>query len=307
MQRESSTIMINVGVIGLGIMGRRLIEGLQANPDFHVVAGYDPAPVEIDIPRAASVQTLIGDSSIDCIYIATPPGTHEEIVRLACQAGKAIFCEKPLAASPASAWGCLDAVTQSGVPAAVNFPFATAAAAVRLKELVEAGSLGDELSAHLTLRFKTWPRGWQHGAVTWLAGPEQGGFTREVMSHFMFLALRLFGPGELIEHHVERSASGSENRVKATVQFTSCKLTIDGAVEGEVDDFNRFEVKGPKGSAVMSDWYRLQHVSGTIEPVRPDAGQIVELAKLMKGQKSRLATFSEAAQVVDIIEGILAP
>jgi len=299
--------MIGIGVIGLGTMGRRMIDGLKANGDFTVVAGYDPASVEIDIPRAPSIQALIDDPTVDCIYIATPPATHEELIRAASLAGKAIFCEKPLAASPSSAQACLDAVARNPVPAAVNFPFATAAAAVRLRELVEAGALGNDLSAHLTLRFKTWPRGWQHGAVTWLAGSEQGGFTREVMSHFVFLALRLFGPGRLVEHHVERGAQGSETRVRAVVQFAACKLTIDGAVEGEVDDLNRFEVKGSKGSAVMSDWYALHHASGSIEPTRPDGGQIAELALLLKAHPNRLATFAEAAQVVDIIEGILKP
>lgn len=299
--------MHGIGVLGLGAIGRRLIEGFRANPDFTVVAAYDPSPVDFDVKRAGSVRELLDDPSIACIYVATPPLTHEDLVRAAAEAGKAVFCEKPLAASSASAEACLEAVRRTGVPAAVNFPFATARSALRMKELVETGALGGDLSARLTVRFKTWPRGWQHGAVSWLAGPEQGGFTREVISHFMFLALRLFGPATLIERQVERGPLGSETRVRAVVQFPACHLVIDGAVEGEVDDLNRFEVRGSKGQAVMSDWYRLTHESGNVEPVRADADQVAELSKLLSGQPSRLATFEEAARVVDIIEGILAP
>jgi predicted dehydrogenase len=298
--------MFGIGVIGLGTMGRRLIGGLKAHPDFTLIAGYDPAPLEIDLPRARSIQELIENPSIDCIYIATPPSTHEDLVRVAAQADKTIFCEKPLAASISSARTCLETVTHLSVPAAVNFPFATSRSAVRLKELVETGALGTDLSAHLKVRFRTWPRGWQHGAATWLAGPEQGGFTREVISHFVFLALRLFGPATLMERSVERGDLGSEVRVHAVLQFAACRLVIDGAVEGDVDDFNSLEVKGSKGSAVMSDWYGLSHESGNIEPTRPDAGQIAELAKFLAGQPNRLATFSEAAHVVGIVEGILA-
>ncbi|MBF9233172.1 Gfo/Idh/MocA family protein [Microvirga alba] len=292
-----------VGVLGLGVIGRRLIEGFKANPQFDVIAGYDPSPVDVDVPRATSVQDLIDNPAIACIYIATPPATHEDLVRAVARAGKAIFCEKPLAASRSSATACVEVALH--VPAAVNFPFATAPAAVRLKELVETGALGEGLSAHLKVRFKTWPRGWQHGAAGWLAGPEQGGFTREVVSHFVFLALRLFGPATLIERQVERGASGTETRIRATLQFAHCRLTIDGAVEGEIDDLNHFEVKGSKGSAVMSDWYRLRHASGDIEPARADGGQIAELAKLLAGEPCRLATMPEAAAVVDIVEGIL--
>lgn len=295
-----------IGVIGLGTMGRRLIEGFRANPDFRIVAGYDPAPVATDVPRASSVAELVADPAIDCIYIASPPNSHAALVEAVAKAGKVVFCEKPLAASLGDAQACIDAVLGSGVPAAVNFPFATAPAALRLQQLVSTGALGQNLSAHLTVRFKTWPRGWQHGAADWLSGPEQGGFTREVVSHIVFLALRLFGPGTLIEKKVERGASGTETRMSAVVQFSACRLTIDGAVEGEIDDYNRFEVKGSDGAAVLSEWYRLQYGDEVIPSARSDGNQIVELGKLVAGQKNRLATFHEAAAVVGIVEGILA-
>jgi predicted dehydrogenase len=297
--------MHGIGVIGLGVMGRRFIESLRANPDFRIVAAYDPASVDLDVPRARSIQELLDDPSIDCIYIATPPVTHDTFVQAAAGAGKAIFCEKPLTVSSVTAGACLEAIGRAGVPAAVNFPLATARAAVRLKELVQGGDLGNDLSAHVQVRFRTWPRGWQQGAVGWLAGPEQGGFTREVVSHFVFLALRLFGPATLLERNVEWSIRRSETRMQAVLQFADCRLIIDGAVEGEIDDSNRLEVKGSKGSAVMSDWYRLRHGNEEIEPVRADASQIKELARLLSGRPNRLATFHEAAAVVDIVEGIL--
>lgn len=298
--------MYGIGIVGLGTMGRRLAESFKANPAFRIVAAHDPAASETTIPMASSVDELVGNPMVQCVYVATPPLTHEEIVRVVAGAGKAVFCEKPLAATQESARACVDAVAQAGIPAAVNFPFATAPAALRLKELVETGALGDNLSAHLTLRFRQWPRGWQQGATTWLAGPEQGGFTREVVSHFMFLAQRLFGSGQLTECSVERGETGTETRVHAVLRFPAATLTIDGAVAGTEEEFNRFEVKGSKSAAVMSEWYRLTHESGDIAPARADAGQIAELAKLLEGRAHRLATFEEAADVVRLIEEILA-
>lgn len=298
--------MVGIGIIGLGVMGRRFITGLKANPDFSIVGAYDPAPTEADVPRVESVAALLADPAVACVYIATPPAAHEELVRSVVEARKAVFCEKPLTADPASARRCLEAVERAGVPAAVNFPFATAPAAVRMKELVETGALGEDLSAHLTLRFRTWPRGWQQGAAGWLAGPEQGGFTREVVSHFMFLAGRLFGPGRIVESQIERGPAGSETRLRAVLQFATARMTIDAAVEGEAEEFNRFEVQGSKDVAVMSEWYRLTYAGGGIEPARADGHQIAELARLLAGQESRLATVREAARVVDLVEGILA-
>ena len=83
-------------------------------------------------------------------------------------------------------------------------------------------------------------------------------------------------------------------------------MTIDGAVAGGEDEFNRFEVRGSRSSAVMSEWYRLTHESGNIAPSRADAGQIAELALLLEGRTNRLATFEEAAQVVLLVEEMLA-
>ena len=298
--------MHGIGIVGLGTMGRRLAEGFNANAAFRIVGAYDPAAAETTVPMVDSLAGLVTDPSVQCVYVATPPLTHEDIVRSVARAGKALFCEKPLAAAPGAARACVDVVTQAGIPAAVNFPFATAPAAVRLKELVETGTLGDDLSAHVTLRFRQWPRGWQQGATTWLARPEQGGFTREVVSHFVFLALRLFGPGRLIECSVERGETGTETRVHAVLRFAAATMTIDGAVAGGEDEFNRFEVRGSRSSAVMSEWYRLTHESGNIAPSRADAGQIAELALLLEGRANRLATFEEAAQVVLLVEEMLA-
>jgi predicted dehydrogenase len=297
--------MYGIGIVGLGTMGRRLADSIRANPAFTIVAAYDPAATDAAIPMAGSVADLVGNPSVHCVYVATPPLTHEEIVRTVADAGKALLCEKPLAASPEAARACVDAVARAGIPAAVNFPFATAPAAIRLKELVDTRALGENLSAHLTLRFRQWPREWQQGAASWLAGPEQGGFTREVVSHFAFLALRLFGPGRLTECAVERGPTGTETRVHAVLRFASATMTIDAAVDGDQDEFNRFEVKGSKSSAVMSEWYRLTHESGDIAPARADANQIAELALLLDGRPNRLATFGEAAQVVSLIEEIL--
>ncbi|MEE1655770.1 Gfo/Idh/MocA family oxidoreductase [Microvirga sp. CF3062] len=297
--------MYGIGIVGLGTMGRRLAESIRANPAFAIVAAYDPAAAETTIPMAGSIAELIDNPSVRCVYVATPPLTHEEIVRAVAGAGKALLCEKPLAASPEAARVCVDAVARAGIPAAVNFPFATAPAAVRLKELVETGALGENLSAHLTLRFRRWPREWQQGAASWLAGPEQGGFTREVVSHFAFLALRLFGQGRLTDCAIERGPMGTETQVRAILQFASATMIIDAAVDGDQDEFNRFEVKGSRSSAVMSEWYRLTHESGDIAPERADAEQIAELALLLGGRPSRLATFEEAAQVVSLIEEIL--
>ena len=51
----------------------------------------------------------------------------------------------------------------------------------------------------IEVAFRAWPRPWQQDAAAWLDARGEGGFTREVVSHFLFLTRRLLGPLALVE------------------------------------------------------------------------------------------------------------
>src|SRR5205085_3268536 len=75
----------------------------------------------------------------------TPPGTHAEIVEAAAAAGKAVLCEKPLAADYASARRAADAVRAAGVPNAVGFNYRRLPALALLERMVAEGAIGEVL------------------------------------------------------------------------------------------------------------------------------------------------------------------
>lgn len=300
--------MHGVGIIGMGIMGRRMADAIAGHPAHQVTAAYDPKPPADagGLRFVASAQELITDPAVDLVYIASPPASHLGLVRLAAQHKKPVFCEKPLSNSVAEARACVELVAAAGVPSAVNFPFATSRAAAELTQLARSGALGEVTSAHLTLRFARWPRGWQTEAASWLAGPAEGGFTREVMSHFLFLANRLFGAPAIESASLERGQTGAETAVRAVIGYEALKLTIDAAVAGEVDDHNRFELTGTKDKAALTDWHRLDHKGEVSSRATALQTQLDGLAKLIEGESHTLASFAEAAAVVEIIEGLLA-
>jgi len=108
---------INVGVIGLGQWGREILTQLhKLNTDparekknnSPVVAICDTYKGVFkkalkDSPEAASATTyedykqLLADPKVQAVIIATPTGTHKEIVLAALAAGKHVYCEAPLA------------------------------------------------------------------------------------------------------------------------------------------------------------------------------------------------------------------
>lgn len=278
------------------------------HPAFRVVGAFDPAgsTARVPFPMRETAGEVVADPAANCIYVASPPSTHLEHVQAAVRAGKAVFCEKPLAVSLTEAEACVDIVHRAGIPAAVNFPFATSWAARQLRHLVAEQALGPVHSAWLTMRFARWPRAWQSNAESWLSRPEQGGFMREVGSHFVFLANRMFGNGELKSVEISRGASGSEQSIKATLQCGTVTMHIDGAVSGNLSDVNRFEVAGEMGSAALTDWQRLDYRGTLSDRINSLPNQMEALRLMLSGATAHgLASFEEAADVARVVEAVL--
>jgi predicted dehydrogenase len=303
-----------IAVLGTGIMGRRMLAALQPHPRFRVVAAWDPDAAALQAAlalapgarAAASAEALFDDAAVDVVYVASPPAAHAAAVRRALQAGKPCLCEKPLTHDTAEAEALRDAVLQAGLPFAVNFPFARSVAANRLREIVQGGELGRIGSAHIRLRFARWPRAWQAGASPWLAGPAEGGFTREVLSHFAFLALRVFGPFEVAEVALERAPGAAETALRARWRHAGVAVHVDAAVAGELADDNRFEVVGERGRVALVNWAQLEHQGHTSERTDSTPRTLDGLAALLEGRPDHgLATIAEAAAVVRGIESML--
>jgi predicted dehydrogenase len=80
--------------------------------------------------------------AVEAVIIATPTNTHVELVVQAAAAGKAIFCEKPLALSLADTRRILQAVEEAGVLLQVGFMRRFDPAYIQVKEAIDAGKIG---------------------------------------------------------------------------------------------------------------------------------------------------------------------
>jgi predicted dehydrogenase len=148
---------VGIGIVGYGVMGKAHSYGytvaprvreLPCVPRLRMISGRTRVAVE----RAAAVygveravtdwREVIDSPDVDIVDICTPPGSHPEIVEAAAQAGKAIMCEKPLAADYAGARRAADAVESFGVLAAVGFNYRRLPALALMKQLVDEGRVG---------------------------------------------------------------------------------------------------------------------------------------------------------------------
>ncbi|MCW3063796.1 MAG: hypothetical protein JWN32_968, partial [Solirubrobacterales bacterium] len=148
---------VGIAVIGYGMMGRAhayaysampRIRPLPVHPVVRVVSGRDAARVQ----RAADAfgagawvtdwHEAIARDDVDIVDVCTPPGTHGEIVVAAAAAGKAVLCEKPLAADHASAAAAARAVREAGVLGAIGFNYRRLPALALMKRMVDDGAVG---------------------------------------------------------------------------------------------------------------------------------------------------------------------
>ena len=108
--RRSASDQITLGVIGVGIRGRNLLNGFLGDDDVRVLAVSDVDTTRrehrksmidekyenTDCATYADYHELLARDDIDAIIIATPDHWHAIQIIDACNAGKDIYCEKPL-------------------------------------------------------------------------------------------------------------------------------------------------------------------------------------------------------------------
>ena len=317
---------ITLGLIGAGIMGQRMLDAIAGGRDGPVrVAGiWDPSPESIAIVRERHPGLPVLDdaaaviAAADCIYVASPPSSHLAHGRAALQAGKSFFGEKPLAIDLGDARAF---VREAGDRGAINFPLATSLAGTQLRDWIAEARVGTPSRITIDVAFRTWPRPWQHDAVGWLDGRREGGFTREVVSHFVFLSRRLAGPLAGLSARVEYPADGrSERRVAASFTAGGIPVTLTGAVgETDRDESNVWLLEGDAGAVRLRDWgtAEIRMPDGSFAPA-PDAlpheqarpiglrRQLEGVAQLTRGDPHPLATLPEALDVQEMVEAILA-
>ena len=131
-----------VGIIGLGIMGQRMLGNMALHDAFDVASIYDPQRSLPDLPYTDSAESLIADPDVDLVYIACPPEYHADYAIAAAKAGKPVFCEKPLGVDVAESQKLVETIENMGARNAVNFSFAASPARAFLRSFLADGGFG---------------------------------------------------------------------------------------------------------------------------------------------------------------------
>jgi len=107
-----------------------------------------------EIPQAlATYEALLASDEIDAIYNPLPNTMHAEWTIAAARHGKHVFCEKPLAMSPAEAQQMIDACNDAGVLLVEAFVFLLHPQTLKLRQLLDDGVIGNLLQLQARLTF----------------------------------------------------------------------------------------------------------------------------------------------------------
>lgn len=121
--------MIKAAIVGLGWWGRTIVDSVHGKSDkIAFVAANTRTRGKAEefcrdkkIDLRDDLDAILKDPAIDAVVYTTPHSQHEEHIRLAAQAGKHVFVEKPFTLTVASARAAIAAVNQAGVVLGIDY------------------------------------------------------------------------------------------------------------------------------------------------------------------------------------------
>ena len=256
----------NVSLLGTGLIGNFYTQVLhgQRNPD-RVLNVYSRTEErgqafcdQWGIPRyGTTMEEVVNDPETDTVVIGLPNSMHEEAIRLAAEAGKAIMCTKPLARTAEEAKRILEIVEKHGVFAGYLEDLCYTPKTLKTLAAVKQGALGDI----------TWVRSREahpgpHAAWFWDKERAGGGCIIDMGCHCVEIIRNFVGkenrPVEVMAwadtlYHpipIEDNAIGLIRFESGAVGQVECSWTFRGGMD------LRDEISGTKGLARIDHFLR---------------------------------------------------
>jgi len=250
---------LNIGVIGLGWWGRVIVPRAKSSAKLRVVAVADPDPAAAEfarqqaVPLAKSYDDVLADREVQGVVLCTPHTLHTDQIVRAANAGKHVFCEKPLSLSRQDVLKAVKSCNDNRVALGVGHEKRFEPPIQELMRMVKAGELGTPLQIEANFvqdKFLTLPPdNWRLSAKEAPAGPMTA-----TGIHLLDLSVGVMGPAERVLASVRTLGSELRNgdTLGILVNFRSGANALLSAILATPFD-GRFAVYGSKGWAEVRD------------------------------------------------------
>jgi predicted dehydrogenase len=208
---------LEVAIVGLGWWGRTILDLLGSSRKLRPAMLVEPNPGSAQdvagrtgLPLASSLEEALAAREVRAVVLCTPHSQHCAQIVAAANAGKHVFCEKPLSMSRAEVIRAIDAVNANGVALAVGHERRFEPPIIEALRLVKSGELGTPLQVEANFsqdKFLSLPAGnWRLSASEAPAGPMTA-----TGIHLLDLAIGVFGEAESVHASVRRLGSEIPN------------------------------------------------------------------------------------------------
>ena len=203
-----------------------------------------------------SIEEVLNNSDIHFIDVCTPNDSHKEIILKAIKANKALYCEKPLAESYASALEITKAVSESKVQNSVALIYRFVPAIRIIKEEIEEKSIGEIIDFKIKLYHKGYLN--PNKKASWRTGAASGGGALlDLGVHLIDIVHFTLGD---IEEVSCKNRIYFEDRTSVD-EISECKFKLSNKITGTLEvsrifadkkEETIFEIYGTKGSIKMN-------------------------------------------------------
>jgi len=235
-----------------------------------------------------SYDDLIADPNIDAVYIPLPNNLHKEWCIKAANAGKHIFCEKPIAMNAEEVIEIKKAVEQNNVLFAENYSFRYHPQSFELKKIIESGKIGEVKNVVCSFHNHMKKRDTNIRLF-----PEMGGgVLMDLGSYMVSLSRYVFGaePVSVIGHGVIDEKFGVDMTFNGIMDFSNGK-TATFATSFDNPGWQYLRVLGTEGELVLTT------------PLHP-RGEYdgIHIRKEMVGNSGATRTFSDEHITLPFLE-----
>jgi len=221
--------MVKIGIAGMGYIGRIHYEASRMVPGIRVVAAASSQAEHIrksypELQVTSSYQQLFRDDRLDAIIICVPTFLHETFASEAVANGRHVLCEKPFALDASSAARILAAAREAGVVFMVSQVLRFWPQYVRIRQLINEGTLGQvcAASAYRLAKYPPWSE--------WFRDPQKsGGCLLDLQVHDLDFIFWILGRPRNIQSFGLQSSNGCWDHVHTILTYGDAIASVESS------------------------------------------------------------------------------